>query len=221
MSGLAAFAGSAHAGGIIPTVTCAAIDPSRGGAAHVVTFPNGVNVTVSTGEIVSWTSPAPNNVNVTTNGVGPVLHGAAGSATATANGTIAVVHAGAVINVSVTCALASTTTGGTGGDAGSTVSADGQNDNAGGGVGNNSGNQFGGGGGNSVSQNRVFVSTQSLNSGMDFNAWLSADWRSYGGGISGSGYDIAVGIDGGASTGTILGILMAYGRQSVTDSSGR
>lgn len=77
--------------------------------------------------------------------------------------------------------------------------------------------QFGGGSGVGVTRSSVFMSSQGLANDQDFarsadwNAWISAETRSFSGGSDGDSFDIVAGIGNRVNNDLIIGALLAYG----------
>jgi Autotransporter beta-domain len=172
-------------------------------------------VTVASGDTVSWT------------GAGVVSHDSAVAGTdsgSTTNGSRLFSAAGTnnfssgAGGTTLSCTLASSTNAGSsGGNLGGNSQTGATNT----GVGNNSQSRFGDGGDNTVSQNSIFISTSNMGSGRleqaDWNAWISAEARSYSGGLSGGSFDVVVGVDRLITPDFLVGGLLAYGRIAITD----
>lgn len=111
------------------------------------------------------------------------------------------------------------------GTTGSNVSANSQTNATRTGVSNNTQNRLNNGSGNSASRNTVFLSTQNLPGAEgqlgqpEWNAWISAEGRSYSGGYDGSTVDVVLGADRLVSDDLIVGALLAYGRTDIQDAT--
>jgi hypothetical protein len=196
-----AFAGTAV--GTTCTALAAANLPVGGGSV--------VNVTVAIGDTLSW------------NGPGTVINTLAGTDTGTAlEGSRTFTAPGVnVVNITLnssdlSCVLASSSTlspSNTGGNSqtGATNT----------GVGDNNDDRLGEGGGNTVTRNRIFMSTANYGgTGLaqaDWNAWILAEGRTYSGGLSGGSFDVVAGVDKLIGANALIGVLVAYGRISLNE----
>jgi hypothetical protein len=206
---ISAMGSNAFAGTPVGT-TCTALD-----AADLdTTTSDVVNVTVAVGDVVSWTGP--NAVFDTGNVAGTFVASANGSKSFTGTGVETLTVGGSGGTTRLTCTLAGSTTlspSNTGGNSqtGATNT----------GVGDNNDDRLGEGGGNTVTRNRIFMSTANHGgTGLaqaDWNAWISAEGRTYSGGLSGGSFDVVAGVDKLVGSNALIGVLVAYGRISLNE----
>lgn len=130
------------------------------------------------------------------------------------------------LTAKVTCTPAGTAAANTP-DVISNIGANSQTDATGTGISNNTQSRLGGGRDNSASRNAVFFSSQNLPGAQsqfglpDWNAWISAEGRTYRGGFEGSTADVVAGVDTLVSTDMLVGALLAYGRVDITNAGNR
>jgi plastocyanin len=205
------FGGSAMASGSIYADSCSALSA----APRVMNGFESNDVSVAAGDTVTWTGLGIVNI------FGSVAGTTSGSAT---NGAKVFSAAGTerfalgVDGTTLSCTPASSsnagsTSGSAGGESQSGATATG--------VGQNSDNRFGDGDGNTATKNSIFVSTQNLGSGSletpDWNAWISAEARTFAGGFSGGSLDMVGGIDKLINNDLLVGVLFGYGRVAVVE----
>lgn len=91
------------------------------------------------------------------------------------------------------------------------------------GVGNTARGRLGATSSSTASRNQLFISTQNLTRSQleapEFNAWVSAEGRTYSGGFDGTTADIVIGADKLFSDNVLAGVLLGYGRADVKDAS--
>jgi ubiquitin len=91
------------------------------------------------------------------------------------------------------------------------------------GTSNNSRSRFGGTSSNIVARSQLFFSSQDLSSNPierpELNAWVSAEGRHYSGGNDGYAADIVVGADKLFSDNFLAGMMLAYGRVEISDTT--
>lgn len=87
----------------------------------------------------------------------------------------------------------------------------------------NTQSRFGGGAGNTVTKNRMFVSTQNMARSQmettEWNAWVSAEGRNYNGGIDGYSADVVVGADKLFSDNFLAGVLLGFSHTDIKDAT--
>ena len=209
--------------------TCAATN------GFVVPAGTTVNISVTEGDVLRFT-PAVNGANARAS-----LFREGGSNVGFAGGDIDTVRVGASVpafviarvdtaigsTITVTCdpggvaRTAGTNTGTTGETTRNTAAATTGATSQGGAITTGSGrasqDQFGGGSGVDVTRSSVFMSSQGLANDQDFarsadwNAWISAETRSFSGGSDGDSFDIVAGIGNRVNNDLIIGALLAYG----------
>jgi hypothetical protein len=103
----------------------------------------------------------------------------------------------------------------------SVIGASGQTNATRTGISSNTQNRLNGGGGNTATRNSIFLSTQNLPGAQsqfgqpEWNAWISAEGRSYSGDFDGWTGNAVAGLDTLISNDLLVGALLAYGRTDI------